>query len=420
MDRTLTPPVVLPSSLEINHPEKITLNNGVELYWLKDTPDEAVKLEIVWPAGTKYQNKALVASMTNRLLLGGTAQMSENDLLNEIDIKGGYFQRSIDKDHAGVILFGLAEKINEIFGTFRKGFEHAIFPESILKNELRISKQKFKVDQEKVKILCHRLFNAEIFGKDNPYGRIAELGDYDRVERIDLENFYIDHYRQTLPTIFLVGNVDDSLINELNEFTKCFEVIKANKPTLQTFPKIGKRIHEEKKGAIQSALRIGKIMFRKDHKDYFDFQILNTILGGYFGSRLMANIREDKGYTYGIGSGMAVLEEVGYFFIATEVGSDVREEAISEILKEINRLRTELIPEDELRKVQNYLVGDFLRQTDGIFNLMEAYKNIHFNQVPLTYYDDFVKAIHKVDNKRLMELAKQYLKEEDLLIASAG
>jgi zinc protease len=123
-------------------------------------------------------------------------------------------------------------------------------------------------------------------------------------------------------------------------------------------PKVG-RSEILKDDAIQSAIRIGRIVVDKKHKDYFGLQILDTVLGGYFGSRLMTNIREDKGYTYGIGSACAVLEDAAYFFVTTEVAKEVKEDTIKEIYFELNRLTTDLIPADELERVKNYMLGEF-------------------------------------------------------------
>ncbi|MFT4602081.1 MAG: zinc protease, partial [Arenicella sp.] len=154
--------------------------------------------------------------------------------------------------------------------------------------------------------------------------------------------------------------------------------------------------------------------------DYFHFQLLNTILGGYFGSRLMANIREDKGYTYGIGSGMAVLQETGYFFISTEVGKDVKEETMTEIHKELKLLTEELITEDELMKVKNYMLGEFLRHADGSLSQMEMFKNIYFNDLKETYYFDFIQAVHDATLPGLKRLAEKYLNPKDMLTVISG
>lgn len=178
--------------------------------------------------------------------------------------------------------------------------------------------------------------------------------------------------------------------------------------------------HIPKKDAIQNAIRIGKVLFNKTHKDYFDFHVLNTILGGYFGSRLMSNIREDKGYTYGIGSAIVNLEDSGYFFISTEVGAEVCNAAINEIYKEISILNNETVPYEELNLVKNYLAGTLLRSLDGPFALAEKFKAAHIFGFDMNYYNNLLKHIHAITPERIQELAKSYLQPDSLTEVVVG
>lgn len=418
MDRQIAPTYHQADHLELIFPEKITFNNGVELYWIKDVKDESVRLDIEWTAGSKYQNDKLVASFTSKLLLAGTSQKTSQQISEEIDFFGGYVSKSLDKDHSAVTLYGLTENITEIWKLFIDAFDGAVFPESELEKERAVALNQYKVDMQKVKTICRREFNRALFGAETPYGMVADEEDYAKVNRSQLEDFYNIFYRNTRPTFFLVGNVDDTLINALRDWSNGFASSESDSVNSFSSQKTG--VYHTDKEALQSAIRIGRQLFRKDHPDYFNFQVLNTILGGYFGSRLMANIREDKGYSYGIGSGIAVMEDAGYFFIATEVGSQHRQATIDEVFFEIDRLKNEPIGQDELKKVQNYLLGDFLRQSDGPIAMMDSFKNIYYNKLPSTYYNDFISAIKDCTPEELSRLAKEYLKKEDLLIVSAG
>ncbi|MCH2235898.1 MAG: insulinase family protein [Crocinitomicaceae bacterium] len=419
MDRSIAPQIQNPDKLEITKPKVIQLNNGIELYWIDDVKDSGVKLEIVWDAGTKYQSKSLIASYTNKLLLSGTSNKTANQITNEIDFLGGYYQNSIDKDHAGITLYGLTENMTSIFLKFMEAFQDVVFPESELDKETSIGLQRFKVESEKVNVLCHRNFNQRIFGEDSAYGTVADESDFAEIKKSDLEDFFKKNYKEGRPVIFLVGEYNNALEELLRTFSNYFD---GNDPVqIDVSLNQSKGTHHfAKDGAIQSAVRVGRLLFDKNHEDYFGFQVLNTVLGGYFGSRLMANIREDKGYTYGIGSGVAVMQEASYFFIATEVGKEVRENTLSEINMELERLRDEVIPEDELLKVKNYLLGDFLRQSDGPFAMMECFKNIYFNQLEMSYYSDFIDTVNKVTAEELKSIASKYLNDSDLLTITVG
>jgi predicted Zn-dependent peptidase len=176
----------------------------------------------------------------------------------------------------------------------------------------------------------------------------------------------------------------------------------------------------EKPDAIQSAVRVGRLLFNKKDPDYFKFQVLNTVLGGYFGSRLMANIREDKGYTYGIGSGLASLVNGGYFFISTEVGVDVTNNTLSEIYKEIKLLREQPVNNEELETVRNYVLGQFLRSVDGPYSLADKFKAIWEFGLGYDYFENYFKAVKTITPKEIQELANKYLQEEDLIELVVG
>ena len=176
----------------------------------------------------------------------------------------------------------------------------------------------------------------------------------------------------------------------------------------------------EKKDALQSAIKMGKMLFTKPHEDYLGMLVLNTVFGGYFGSRLMANIREDKGYTYGIGSAVVSFTKAGYFTISTEVGAEVTKDALKEIYFELNKIQTELISDSELALVRNYMLGTFLRSIDGPFALADRFKGIYFHGLGYDYYERYVETIKSITPKQLQDLANKYLKKEEMIELVVG
>lgn len=419
MNRVKAPNYIQPNKLEIQFPKEITFANGVKFFWIEDVKDNSVKLDIEWCAGSKYQSKKLVANFTNKLLLSGNSEKSGADIAEEMDYYGGFLQYEMDRDHAGISLYGLAENMSSIFSVFANAFMSCGFPEKNFEKERTVGLNRFQIESKKVKSVCRRKFNKAVFGKNSDYGQLAEEEDFEAINREDLITFHKDYYLGTKPTIFLVGKGDKVFMDKLQSWAESLggDFPKFNpKPLLQQKGRLDVSVDN----AIQSAIRFGRLMFDKNDPDYFKFQLLNTVLGGYFGSRLMSNIREDKGYTYGIGSGMSTMQDAAYFFISTEVAVEVREDTISEVHKELARLRDELIPEDELIKVKNYMLGDFLRHADGSIAMMETFKNIYFNKLKTTYYTDFIQTINQCTAEELREVARNYLKEEDLVIVTAG
>jgi predicted Zn-dependent peptidase len=419
MNRSIAPIFKQPEKLDIVLPETIELSNGARIFWLKDVKDETVKLDMEWCAGSKYQHKLLAANYTNKLLLSGTPDKSAGEIAERIDYYGGYVQHELDHDHAGITIYGLTDNIADIFKVFQDAFTNATFPEKAFEKEKAIGLNQYQIASKKVKTVAKRAFNRSLFGAETEYGKVAQEDDFHQLTSSDVESFYNEFYAGKAPEIFLVGNVSDEFMSGLKEWT---EALKVSKNMFQPSVKVQEKtiLHIPVKDAIQSAIRFGRLMFSKNHPDYFKFQVLNTLFGGYFGSRLMTNIREDKGYTYGIGSGMSVMQDAAYFFITTEVGSEVRELAIQEIFNEMNRLKTEVVSEEELYKVKNYMLGDFLRHADGPIAMMENFKNIHFNDLKTSYYNDFIAAVHATTAEDLQNLANKYWQETDLLVVSAG
>lgn len=418
MIRTQAPAYTQAKRIDLVFPEKIECTNGAVIFLQREVKDESVKIDFEWDAGSKYQSKILQATFTNRMLLSGTNEKSAQQIAEEIDFYGGYTQFENDKDHAGFTIYGLSNQMNNIIPLVKEALLNAAFPEQQFDKEIEIAKSKFQIEIEKVKVLARRKFNQLVFGEGATYGQIAELKDFDALTAKDLSHFYKEVYC-AVPHVFVTGNVSDEIIDLIKEWLSNYD--KKSLKEVDAVSEQAKGVHQiSKDGALQTSIRVGRRMFDKNHPDYFNFQLLNTILGGYFGSRLMANIREDKGYTYGIGSGLAVLKEASYFFISTEVAKEVKDDTIKEIRYELNKLQEELINEAELNKVKNYMLGEFLRQADGPIAQMEMFKNIYFNELKETYYQDFIDAIHNASVDDLKAVAQKYLNWEDMLIVLAG
>ncbi|MBI3133441.1 MAG: insulinase family protein [Bacteroidetes bacterium] len=419
MNRSIAPEFKQAENLDLVLPEEIVLENGISLFWLRDVKDDSVRLDIEWFAGSKYQHKKLVAGFTNKLLLSGNSKKSARTISEEIDFYGGFIQDECDKDHAAITLYGLRENFRSIFNVFSEAMLNCEFPDKEFEEERTIALSRFKIDSDKVKYVCQRTFNTCMFGENHPYGMVADEPDFIQLTREDLQQFYKTHYLGTIPVLFLVGNVDKTVIDDLRQWSASMS---SQKPVFvkRDVKPVPGRTEIAKPEAIQSAIRLGRIAVDKKHPDYFGLQLLDTILGGYFGSRLMTNIREDKGYTYGIGSSVAVLEDSAYFFISTEVAKEVKENTVHEIYAEFDRLKNELIPADELERVKNYMLGEFLRNSDGPGAMMESFKNIWFNKLPVSYYSDFIHAIHRITADDLKNLAQKYFVKDQMVEVIVG
>jgi zinc protease len=424
LNRTQAPPFKTITGIDVIPVKHERLGNGIDFYSLSAGSQEITKLEFIFKAGMYQQPAALIASSTNTLLESGTRSYTANQISDGVDFYGSFLELQVEQDFAIVTLFSLNKYLNESLKFVEEIVKYPTFPEDEFRIHISNKKQKHSINSQKVSVLARRKFSELLFGSKHPYGIDVTEQDFERVNVEELKQFFNRHYTYQNCTIIASGYLPENLVATLDS---CFGSDRwGNSPGRIDSPFIApvtttqlKHV-VQKDDAIQSAIRIGRVLFNKTHPDYFKFQVLNTILGGYFGSRLMANIREDKGYTYGIGSGVNNLVHSGVFYISTEVGADVARPALDEIYKEIKLLREKPVDAMELETVRNYILGQFLRSVDGPFSLADKFKSIWEFGLDYSFFDNYFNAVKQVTPAELRDLANKYLQEKDLIECVAG
>ena len=424
LDRTKQPDIKTIKKVTLLNPKKSTLDNGVPLYSFNAGTQEVIKIECVFDAGTWYQGKKLVAFSTVKMLTEGTKKYSASALAELFDSYGAFIETETDKDCSSVTLYSLNKHLEKLLPVFAEMIKGSIFPQHELSVLLSNQKQEHLVSLQRVSYIARLKFAEQLFGKDHPYGQNATTEDFDKVVPEDLINFHRNYYDPSKLRIIISGRVGGNTIAIINKYLGekgWLSVKKAEIKIHKILPSSEKSAFIPKEKALQSGIRIGKLLFTKKHPDYIGLSVLNTILGGYFGSRLMTNIREDKGYTYGIGSGMISLKNGGYMYIASEVGADVRKQAIKEIYKEIEKLVKEPVSEEELNLVRSYMIGSFMRSIDGPFALAERFINImDYGFDFVDYYNNYIQIIKEITPLQLNVLAEKYFKEDTFCETIAG
>jgi len=390
----------------------------VKLLWMKEVANDTVRLELFFDAGM-IRGKQNIPKIVKSLLLSGTDDQSSVQIHEEIDSYGGYVDIDLGTETAIVTIYCLREHIIPISEQVHKAIQNLSFREDEVTDTLASLAQDFKVNQKKVKSRVSDAFRRHCFSGIPEYAWVSALSDFEQPSMLTYRNFWREHYLNGLTRITLVGNLDqdtvDSLIDLFGQWSKSGTPFFADNFSCEP-----KRIHIPMEDAVQTAIRIGTFTIPKNHNDRHGLGILNTILGGYFGSRLMTNIREDKGYTYGIGSGVLDYMHGSSLVIMTEVGKDVTEATLEEIHKEITILRNELVSEEELILVKNYMLGQLLRSADGPYAMLDMYNGVDMHGLTLEHYDKAIKDINEMTPKHLQELACKYLIWEDFVIATAG
>lgn len=423
LNRTLPPKFKNIEKINIIKAETHTLGNNIALYLINAGAQDIVKIDFIFNAGHWFQERPLVSSITCAMFNEGTSKLTSAQIAEKLDFHGAHLLVGADKDKGNVSLVTLNKFLPQTIEIAEDVIKNSIFPQKEFETYINKKKQSFTVENTKVKTLAKRKFEQIVFGERHPYGMQANIEDYDSLTISHLKNFHSGYYSSGNCKIIVSGKINDTVLKQIETFfggADWQKNFKAGERSFKTETSSEKLNLVAKDDAVQSALRIGKSLFNRNHPDYIGMQVLNTVLGGYFGSRLMSNIREDKGYTYGIGSAMASYLNAGYFAVVSEVGADVCRAAVKEIYFEIKRLREELIPEDELTLVKSYILGDLLRSFDGPFALAESLKSVLDYGLDYTYYDRLVATVKNITADELIALANKYFQEESLIEVIAG
>lgn len=423
LERKEVPTYALPTGLVLLEQQELKLSNGIPVHFIHGGTQEVAKLDFIFSAGVVQSNKPLVASMTNTLLQEGTEFMSSFEVAEKIDFFGAYLGQAANYHHAQTTLYSLSRYLPDLLPIIEQIIKKPALSQHEFDVLLAKKRQDYLVDSEKVKNLAYRKSQEVLFGSEHPYGKVAKLKHFDEITLSDIKAFHKSQYASNLCTIIVSGQPGTDFLELLNTH---FGGNDWSNTTLdnQYVPEvthISEPFHLEKKeNAIQSAIRIVRPCVTKEHPDYLPLLVLNTLFGGYFGSRLMNNLREEKGLTYGINSYMVSFLKAGILGVSTEVMADQRELAVHEIFNEMAKLRNHIVEEEELTRVKNYMLGDLMRNLDGPFAVSDAFRGLLGFELSLDYFNSFEQVIKDTTSAKVMALANKYFVQDDFYVVVAG
>ncbi|MBI2257308.1 MAG: insulinase family protein [Flavobacteriia bacterium] len=418
IDRSSAPILHDISNISFKNPQITYISKFCPFIYWTDVKDQSVRLELHFNAGKNVGNKN-ISFFVNSLLFTGTNKKSSFQIHEELDQLGCYIQQQVTLESAYIGIYCLKNNLNAVLDIVLDSLQNAIFSESEVQDMLIQKRQSLKLSLEKVNFLASKKINELFYNQHENYARQLELEDLNSLNQEDLIDFYKEFYLNGLKKVVLVADLEESKIKEIER--NILNWVQKESITYLTSLSPEKGLfHVEKENALQTSIKLVQPFHTKKHPDYFEFLFLQTVLGDYFGSRLMSNLREDKGFTYGIGS--YVVEQKGFsiFGISTEVKKEVANEALVEIKKECEKLQIELIGLDELNTVKQYKLGQLLRSTDGVNNLVDSFLSVFQQDLTLSFYQQYIQAIKEMDASCLQNMAKKYLNWEDFTIVTAG
>jgi zinc protease len=419
LDRKTAPQFAEIKDFHLPSPEIIELTNGIPLVLYEDVQQKVIKIELVYKAGKWFESKRGVSHFTAQMLERGTTKRNSYQIAEAFDQFGCSTEVNAGFDFTSLSLYTLSKNLTSVLPVFCEVASSPSFPQSEFTLMKDVFRQNLKINNKKNSYVAGKTIRQNIFGSEHPYGSSLEESDVDNLSREDLVAFFNTQF--VLHEIYITGALREDkkkiLINELS-----------NLKVLNLANDKIKLSHDQKRlsqlielpDSVQSSLRIGKRTINRSHPDYPTFVLLNHILGGYFGSRLMKNIREEKGLTYGIHSSINSLKNDALFLIGTDVNKENQTLALSEIKVEIKKLQEDLVGLDELEVTKNHLLGSLQLEAANPFSLVEKIKAIRLNQLTPDFYNKLFNKISDSDAEMIKGVAQSYLNIETLFEVSVG
>lgn len=385
------------------------LPNGVELYTLDCSLQDVIRFSFVFHAGTAVQEVPFSASSTANLLSEGSTEHSAQEIAEMLDYHGSYFDVSLDRDFAVITFVSLLKYFPQTLALAREILLRPAFSQEEMAIYTEKRKQRLTVERSKISTRARELFSSSLFGKDHPYGVSYDESFYDKLTRDDVTEFYRRRYTAGNCFVVCSGRVGDHQREMLSHLAAELPEGGDTGDPLFPAPQSRRFVFAPHDNAVQSSVRIGTLLFPRTHPDFTAMQVVATVLGGYFGSRLVRNLREEHGYTYGAFATMVNLQHAGYLAIATEVASEATPDAVKQIVAEMELMRSEPVSTEELQMVKNIMTGEVMRVLDGPFGIADVTIENVSNGTDNDYNNRWLDQVRSVTPERVLELSRRYL-----------
>ncbi len=404
-------------------PRLVTMPNGVPLYKLDGADKGVVRFDILFKCGYAVQDKPLQAMFTNRMLREGASSLTAAEISQKLDYYGAWIDMYSSQNCNHITLYTMSKHFVPLLQVLEEMIKYPLFPQENLDTVRRNNKSHFSINSQKVDIVSQRYFENSLWGSEHPLGHIVEASDYDAITRDDILAYYNSYYGSRNCTMFVSGTFDDAMLAALtasfgNSVWGCEkEVAPANvaKPSQQP----GRRFIPVA-DTMQSAVKLGFMAMDVAHPDFYKFRFLCVLLGGYFGSRLMSNIREDNGYTYHIAAELDAYGNRNAFMISSETATEYVKPLIKEVYRELERLVVEPVGNDEIELVRNYIMGELCREYEGPSAKSEVFINAWLSGVDFQSVNNYIDEIKTVAPGDLQRLAREYFCRENIIEIIAG
>jgi zinc protease len=405
-----------------------TLPNGLRVIVTRQTaiPKVSVTLTVLSGYASDPADLTGLASLTADVVQEGTKTRTSKEIRRQVFGMGGSLTAGVSQDYTSLSVRGLAEFAPQLIDLVADVAMNPTLPA----DEIAILKQQrlqtVMRQKSSPQFLSNRTFRRALFG-DHPYARTSETeATLNAIDRAKIETFHRAYYRPNNAFLLVVGAVDPAAIMTAAEKTFSGWARGSGndvpKPAFPAPPSLTGRklIFVQRPNSIQSSISVGNLAIKRGDPRWYEMTLANSIYGGAFNSRIVRNIREEKGYTYSPGSGLTGFVDAGFFRFAADVRNEVTGATLDEVFKEIDRMRAEPVGKDELTGAKSYLRGIFPIQTSSQTGLAGTLNNVYIFGLPKDYAETFGAKITAVSADQVKTASSMLLGSQNSIVTIVG
>lgn len=425
IDRAKAPEIAGFGEFDIPRPAEIALPNGATLYLLDRGDIPVCRLTACWTVGRADVPSVPALVLATNAMRCGTATRSEAEIAETLEYNGAWLRCNADAHASFLTLHSLNKTFGKVLPVVADMLSDATYPAEVLRPQREKTAAQLEIKNRRVNVKADSVYNPLFYGPASPLARHYEAADVLGVADEEVRNAYAGVFRGNTPAFFLAGKITDDIANLAIETLGGISFVSAENAIVRTIVPAplhtaDAEVRLQVDGSMQTAIKTGIPTIGREHPDFERLRMAVMLLGGYFGSRLMTNIREEKGYTYGITASLNGAPEGAAVEIACQTDNRFASAVISEIEKELRRLAVEPVPIEELDSARNILVSSMAGVTDTPFSIADYLVTLHTLGLPLTHFRRQLDAARSVTPEDINRLAAQYLADTPRLTALAG
>lgn len=428
LDRTKIPAAAKPVDLRVPTWTKTTLGDGAELIVSEKHDLPLVSFTINFVGGTaQYEpaDKTGLGSIVGSMLTEGTTHRTGDQISNDLQLLGTFVNAGVGSESGRIGFTSTADKFDKALAVVADMLENPTFPQGALdrlKGRLNVA---LLQNRDRTSGIASVVFPKVLYTTSHPYGTSLTSATLASITRDDVVSFYKSYFQPGRAIITVVGDITPAAAKQTIERelagwhaggsmpTFAYPAVAAAKPTTIYLV--------DKPGAAQSTFAIGAPGPARDTPDYYALRVMNEMLGVLFQSRLNHNIREVKGYSYGVFSGYAFGKGPGAFRAGGEIVTAKSDSALIEFMKELRDIRGPRPPtDDELAQAKASLVQSLPESFSSVGGINGSIGSVYVQGLPENYYQQFAHAVNAVTKDDVVRVAKQYIDPDHLAIVIVG